>query len=132
MKKATYYAPDPLKGIVIEEGKNADGPTVTLAASADAEPFVRGAPVSTAPKAGFAVIGDSEAAKAGQSGPHGVILPERTEALRLAALAIDARKLADDAKGQQGVGALREAAEAAEKAAKEADTAADAAEAASA
>jgi len=78
------------------------------------------------------LIGDSEAAKAGQSGPHGVILPERTEALRLAALAIDARKLADDAKGQQGVGALREAAEAAEKAAKEADTAADAAEAASA
>lgn len=74
----------------------------------------------------------AEAAKAGQSGPHGVILPERTEALRLAALAIDARKLADDAKGQQGVGALREAAEAAEKAAKEADTAADAAEAAAA
>lgn len=74
----------------------------------------------------------AEATKASQSGPHGVILPERTEALRLAALAIDARKLADDAKGQQGVGALREAAEAAEKAAKEADTAADAAETAAA
>lgn len=55
--KAVYYSgKTALEGVVIEEGKNADGPTVTLAETADAEPFVRGAPVSASPQPGYAVI----------------------------------------------------------------------------
>lgn len=53
----------------------------------------------------------------------------RAKASELAAAAVEARKVADEAKGQPGVAALRDAADAAEAAAKEAEAAADVAEA---
>jgi hypothetical protein len=60
MKKAVYYlGSKALKGIVIEEGKNADGPTVTLAKKEGGKPFICGAPVSKTPQPGHAVLGDS-------------------------------------------------------------------------
>ena len=62
MKTASYFTADlekPLKGVIIEEGKNADGLTVTMAKTADDKPFIVGAPVSFEPSLGYAVI-DSE------------------------------------------------------------------------
>jgi hypothetical protein len=60
MKQAVYYSGSKaLKGIVLEEGKNADGPTVTLAKKESGKPFIVGAPVAKTPQPGYAVLGDS-------------------------------------------------------------------------
>jgi hypothetical protein len=64
MKQAVYYSGSKaLKGIVIEEGKNADGPTVTLAKKESGKPFVVGAPLSKTPQPGYAVLGESAEAE---------------------------------------------------------------------
>lgn len=72
MNKAVYYSgPKAIKGIIIEEGKNADGPTVTLAKKEGGKPFVVGAPVSKTPQPGYAVLGDSASAEEADDEPEG-------------------------------------------------------------
>jgi len=70
MKKAVYYSGSKaLKGIIVEEGKNADGPTVTLAKKDGGKPFVVGAPVSKSPQPGYAVLGESAEAEDAEDEP---------------------------------------------------------------
>lgn len=71
MKKAVYYVGSKaLKGVVIAEGKNADGATVTLAKKEGGKPFVVGAPVSKTEQPGHAVLGEVEGAEEADDEPE--------------------------------------------------------------
>jgi hypothetical protein len=75
MKQAVYYSGSKaLKGIVIEEGKNADGPTVTLAKKENGKPFIVGAPVAKTPQPGYAVLGDSTDAVEAEDEPEDEVI----------------------------------------------------------
>lgn len=136
--KAHYHQPGkaPLELHVVKDHKNG---TLDLGRDASGPAIITDCPVSKdgAPGTCTLIEADAKAAKAetdakakAEAEAKAKAEALRVKATELAAAAIDARKTADDAKGQPGVAALREAAEAAEAAAKQADTEADAAEAA--